>query len=598
MLNRYIPEPRLCEIDHVELAAPPERVYAVARHFDAGRSPIVRALFTLRTLPDRLLGRTDQPPELRIDNIGTAGVGFQLLADEPGRGFVVGAIGRFWESVIPFVDVAPEAFSSYAEPGLGKVAWGLFVEPLGDSGSRLILELRVTATDEAAWQKLRAYLRVIGPFSHFIRRHLLSLIAEELGTVDAAEDRAVQPGDELLPEARTQSTQGITIAAPPAAIWPWLLQMGGSRAGWYSYDFLDNAGRASARVIEPALQTLREGDLIPAQPQGGDGYEVLRIEPERLLLLGGLYDLDAERQRPFAGPRPERFWQVTWAFVLTPLDAGSTRLTVRARADFAPESSWWLAAFRAPVHHFMQREQLHNLKARAEGQLPHAQSNAMDVVDGISGALIMLLDLATPFLRPARSNWGLDEATANRPYPGDEHVPHPSWSWTHGIEIDAPADAVWPWVAQIGQDKAGFYSYQWLENLVGCDVQNAARVHPEWGQPRLGDPLRLHPQAPPIPVSGVEPGRWFYAATDGKEPPPPADDERVSVSWLFFVEPLEGGRSRFISRFRSHYAGKRLATRLAYGPYVTESIGFAMDRRMLLGVKERVEAERARTPTG
>lgn len=105
-------------------------------------------------------------------------------------------------------------------------------------------------------------------------------------------------------------------------------------------------------------------------------------------------------------------------------------------------------------------------------------------------------------------------------------------SGTHGVEIDAPAAAVWPWIAQIGADKGGFYSYQWLENLAGCDVRNAERVHPEW-EVKVGDGLRLHPEMPAIPVVDV-------------------------------------------------------ATRLAYGVAI-EPIGFAMDRRMLLGVKERAE---------
>jgi len=63
--------------------------------------------------------------------------------------------------------------------------------------------------------------------------------------------------------------------------------------------------------------------------------------------------------------------------------------------------------------------------------------------------------------------------------PGDERVPAPTSHWTHGIDIDAPAETVWPWIAQVGADKGGFYSHQWLENVAGCDVKNADRVHPE-----------------------------------------------------------------------------------------------------------------------
>lgn len=98
-----------------------------------------------------------------------------------------------------------------------------------------------------------------------------------------------------------------------------------------------------------------------------------------------------------------------------------------------------------------------------------------DVVEGVVGAGAMIASGITPFLRPRRNRWGLDTALAGRPLAGDDLVPRPRWSWTHGIEIDASADAVWPWVAQVGADRGGFYSYQWLENIAGCGVRNATR---------------------------------------------------------------------------------------------------------------------------
>ena len=210
-----------------------------------------------------------------------------------------------------------------------------------------------------------------------------------------------------------------------------------------------------------------------------------------------------------------------------------------------------------------------------------------DVAAGLSGAAGMALNLLTPFLSGVRSHWGLDEAAATREYPGDDLVAEPRWSWTHGIEIEAPPKKVWPWVAQIGADRAGFYTYQWLENLAGCELSNAEAIHPEWAVQK-GDGLVLHPSTPPLAVVAVEPGRYFVAHAPVDENARTASETWVTVSWLFFVEPLPGGHSRFISRFRSACSND-VATRLAYGPYVTESIGFVMDRRMLLGVKDRVE---------
>jgi hypothetical protein len=236
-----------------------------------------------------------------------------------------------------------------------------------------------------------------------------------------------------------------------------------------------------------------------------------------------------------------------------------------------------------PAHQLMETVQLHNLKRRAEGR---ARDGWRDVVEGIGGAAVAASAMLTPFLRAGQRRWGVDDVIAARPYPGDERVPVPSSSWTHGVEIDAPAAAVWPWIAQIGADKGGFYSYQWLENLAGCDVRNAERVHPEW-EVKVGDGLRLHPEMPAIPVVEVEGGR-YWLAHGAPDPAARAEGKPwVDTTWLFFLEPLGPNRCRFISRYRTA-TSEDLATRLAFGAAI-EPIGFAMDRRMLLGVKERAE---------
>jgi hypothetical protein len=228
----------------------------------------------------------------------------------------------------------------------------------------------------------------------------------------------------------------------------------------------------------------------------------------------------------------------------------------------------------------MEKAQLRGLARRVEGRMP--RSGVRDVASGIVGASEMALSLLTPFLRGRRSHWGLDEKAAGRDYPGDDLVPSPRWSWTHGIEIDAPAEEVWRWVVQIGADRAGFYSYQWLENLAGSELRNAETLHPEWAH-HAGDELVLHPKVPGIPMRAVEPGRYLLAHA-----PREASETFVTVSWLFFVEPLSPVRSRFISRFRCDCSDD-FATRIAYGPILTEPVGYVMDRRMLQGVKERAE---------
>jgi hypothetical protein len=202
----------------------------------------------------------------------------------------------------------------------------------------------------------------------------------------------------------------------------------------------------------------------------------------------------------------------------------------------------------------------------------------------------MLAAMATPFLQRTRGHFGLTVEAASRARQGDELIPDPHWSWTHAVEIAADPDEVWPWVAQLGADRAGFYSYQWLENLAGCNLTNAQMVHTEWAH-RVGDRLVLHPSMPSIPIVSVEPGRALVAFAPADEAARAEGRPFAEVSWAFLLEPLAPGRCRLVSRFRTSYSSD-LFTRITQGPALLEPIGFAMDRRMLFGIKERVSSAR------
>jgi hypothetical protein len=586
-LDRLVPEPRLVEINRIDLAAPAARVWNRLRHGALGQSRLTRVLFAVRTLASRHDPAARQPGSVRLDDMRSSpdSPGFQILADDAPREVAVGAIGKVWRPDIPFVHVADAAaYAAFATPDFVKVAWAIRVSPLDANTSHVELEVRVTATTARAWRRFRRYFRVIGPGSRYIRRTLLRALARELGEAPNLADRRRLAGDDLLPDPADQQTHVIDIAAAPAAIWPWLVQMGCRRAGFYSLDVLDNGRRRSAREIHPELQALAVGDVIPATPHGADGFEVLRLDAPQALVLGGLYDTQGAAQLRFKDPRPPRYWQVTWAFVLEPLDGRSTRLSVRARAACS-SSERRHAAWIGQVHRVMQVAQLRNLARRVEGRL--RRDDWRDVMHGAAGAARIAAAFATPFRRTRRRRWGLDETTAARSLPGDSLIAAPRWTWTHGVEIEAPASAVWPWVAQIGADRGGFYSYQWLENLAGCALRNAETVHPEW-QVRTGQGLVVHPDMPPLRVVAVDPGRSFVAYAPAAADARAAGRPWVAVSWLFLVEPLGPHRCRFISRYRAA-TSRDLATRLAYGPALLEPIGFAMDRRMLLGVKRRAE---------
>lgn len=185
--------------------------------------------------------------------------------------------------------------------------------------------------------------------------------------------------------------------------------------------------------------------------------------------------------------------------------------------------------------------------------------------------------------RPWFLRWGTTPLELTKPLPGDNIVGQPMAACTRAITIDAPRERVWPWIVQMGQGRGGFYSYTWLENLVGCDIVNADRVHPEWQEIKPGDVVRLHPKAPPIPVAVVQPG---YAFVIGAKADPGAPGF-PSVSWAFVVEPAAPTHTRLLVRWRTAFpptAGQYLTNK-----YILEPIHFIMERRMMLGIKERAE---------
>ncbi len=120
----------------------------------------------------------------------------------------------------------------------------------------------------------------------------------------------------------------------------------------------------------------------------------------------------------------------------------------------------------------------------------------------------------------------------------------------------ATADKVWPWLAQMGQGRGGFYSYEGLENLVGCDIHNADRIVAELQDFKVGDGVKLHPQMPGLPVAILEPGRAIVLQGDtrlGSVPVPAssAKGDYFATTWGFYLIPREDGTTRLIARFRS-----------------------------------------------
>lgn len=185
-----------------------------------------------------------------------------------------------------------------------------------------------------------------------------------------------------------------------------------------------------------------------------------------------------------------------------------------------------------------------------------------------------------PLLRTWCLNWGATEEELDATLPGDELVPDADLISTRAIAIGAPAEAVWPWIAQLGQSRGGLYSYDVLENLVGCDMHSAETVVDEWQHPQVGDPFYLHPQAPPLTTAIVDPGRALVvrgAVGPGTKPPP------YDFSWAFVLRRRTEQGCRLVVRERYAYTRRRVA-------FMVEPVAvvsFVMSQKMLRGVRDR-----------
>jgi hypothetical protein len=191
---------------------------------------------------------------------------------------------------------------------------------------------------------------------------------------------------------------------------------------------------------------------------------------------------------------------------------------------------------------------------------------------------------------PRMTSWGATPEEVAEPMPGDEVVGTPKYRTTHAVTVGAPPGRVWPWLAQMGQGRGGLYSYDWLENLVGLDMHSADRVVPELQDLAVGDQVRMVPE-------GTEPDLSFTVLR--VEPPhllvlgPDAGKDQVLASgmpfpcWTFALRPDPAGGTRLVVRFQSDFEPTPLGWMM--NKYALGPVHFAMERKMLLGIKERAE---------
>lgn len=177
-------------------------------------------------------------------------------------------------------------------------------------------------------------------------------------------------------------------------------------------------------------------------------------------------------------------------------------------------------------------------------------------------------------LRERILSWGADASEVASALPGDDLLPNPNGSSTRAITIDAPPEAVWPWIAQLGPaPRGGAYTYDWIENLLGLNMHSVDRVLSEFQHPSIGDEISFG--ANTMRAELIDPPHSFaWLSADG------------NWLWSFTIEP-SGSGSRLISRNR--YALPRLMDQIGMLPMEAGSL--VMERKMLKGIKSRAESE-------
>lgn len=193
-------------------------------------------------------------------------------------------------------------------------------------------------------------------------------------------------------------------------------------------------------------------------------------------------------------------------------------------------------------------------------------------------------------VRPWYLNWGATDFEVCRSMPGDDLVPKPGMQATRAITIDAPAERVWQWLVQIGQGRGGFYSYDWLENLLGMDIHNVDRIVPELQHLSVGDVVPFW-SGVGVRVAMIEPPRALVLGGTIYRPEgrPVADgaseNGELGGSWAFLLEEMDERTTRLSVRTRAVLHPNPLAAlsiRL-----LLEPAHFVMERKMLLSLKQR-----------
>jgi len=177
LIDDFVPLPDAAEIHSVEIAAPPEVVYAALRTTDLGGSAVIKGLLALRSLPRFIMHPTDGKPANRKITLGTIiAAGFGVLAEDAGREIVLGVAGPFWRPVGNLLPFKKEDFHGPVPAGAARAVWNFAVREIAEGRTLLITETRIICADRSSRRKFRAYWFFVRPFSGLIRRLMLRAV--------------------------------------------------------------------------------------------------------------------------------------------------------------------------------------------------------------------------------------------------------------------------------------------------------------------------------------------------------------------------------------------------------------------------------------
>jgi len=191
-------------------------------------------------------------------------------------------------------------------------------------------------------------------------------------------------------------------------------------------------------------------------------------------------------------------------------------------------------------------------------------------------------------IRPWHLRWGATREESVAALPGDDLIDHPRLQSTRAIIINAPASEIWPWLAQMGQGRGGLYSYDWLENLIGCDIHSLDHIDQKLQFLRPGDMVRLGPKGYPFfTVVSVHPDDALVLAAgfDPNDSSGAASHNRST--WAFVLRPIDKRTTRLIVRLRG--AWEPAVAMDLFNRVFLEPVQFIMERKMIHGIRDRAE---------